>query len=134
MGDRIDAATLGRLLRLKGIGPSVVERVLKLNPHGAEEGQRVRGLQRSTRFTPSRWVTGMIGKREFVTKHGREAWDAIPNGLKLKYGRRKYVSRETFLDNLHLAYTGKTKTEYLAHFPTKRYANDPLLTVEMRPR
>lgn len=96
--------------------PSVRERIERLNPN-RKQGERIRGWHPTG---DEKFYRRLIGKQEFLKRYTREQWAALPNGLKYKYGRRKYIALELFVDGLPIEY------RYL----TKRYANDPKLWVE----
>lgn len=79
--------------------PMVVERVLRLNPMGFDQGTIPRGWNR--RLSPAR-CRGAIGKRQFIAIFGRAAWEAIPDACLYRQGRRVYVHREAVEDRLWL--------------------------------
>ncbi len=107
----------------------VQERVRRLN-QGRKEGQRLRGYH----FTPTlknlRWQQDLIGKQEFLRRWGHERWDALPNGLKVKMGRRRYVTRITVEDHLWAPFMPDWDGKWTLRFePPRAYANDPGLVV-----
>lgn len=111
--------------------PNVAERIARLNPN-PQPGQFLRGWQPS-KAKYGRLAGDLIGKRAFLRIFERRHWDALPNGLKIRHGRRKYVARETFEDDAPLLYAGDVMPgPMIAWFPTKRYANDPACVRELR--
>lgn len=116
---------------LSHMKPEVRARVLRLNPD-YHEGDRLRGHHPSPpkRY---RWDMNGLSQGEFIRRHGRDAWRAIPNGLKYKDGRRRWIDRRAMQDNVHLVYQGKVKMDFIAWYPTKRYLNDPACIVQMIP-
>lgn len=80
--------------------PSVQARILRLNATGGQ-GDRLRGYHPHKRTTDV-WQC-FIGKREFIKRHGRAAWMALPRCCVEHDGHRKRISREAELDNLWLA-------------------------------
>lgn len=77
--------------------PNVRRRILRLNST-INEGARIRGYHPHARW--SNWITGHIGKREFIAKFGREAWAMLPRYCIVQKGHRKSVTREAVFDNL----------------------------------
>lgn len=77
----------------------VAERILRLNPDPSP-GSLLRG------YHPSARTTGIymqfIGKREFLRKYGRAAWDALPRMCIRQDGHRKAVSWEDCADMVWL--------------------------------
>jgi hypothetical protein len=50
------------------------------------------------------WFLGCgMGKGKFIHKHGREAWGRLPKYAIIKDGKRSYITREAYLDNLWMA-------------------------------
>jgi hypothetical protein len=99
-------------------------RILRLNPN-LKQGTRLRGWHPTQTAKQNAAWHGWVSKGAFIREHGRETWEAIPNGAKIKEGRRQYVSREFMDDHLWLVYTGAAKPCVYAVFLTRRYSNDP---------
>ena len=103
--------------------PTVTARLRRLNPH-PQQGMIARGWHPKGRRGMYFW--DRVGKREFLKRFGREAWEAMPNGLKIKDGRRQYISRVNVEDEIWRCYTGTAaRPEARMIFLTKRYSNDP---------
>lgn len=125
---------LEQVLIQRKITPAVRERILRLNPN-PREGQLLRGYHPNNHFRYWRYTLDCVPKGEFIRKHRRKAWDALPNGLKYKDGRRRWVSRKTLLDNEWKIWAGLCQLpEMVVWFPTRMYAGDPRLTMEFIPR
>ena len=77
--------------------PSVRDRMLRLNAK-VSDGDCLRGYHPHKRSTD--YWRNRIGRREFVSRHGREAWAKLPQCCIIPDGHRKTVSRETELDCL----------------------------------
>lgn len=128
-----DQIELDAACRRHGISDSVRDRIVRLNPKW-DKGKPMRGWHptRGRRFYAL--TRGMISKGDFIREHGRKAWESLPNGLKWKDGRARYVNRRMVLDNLWMLYAGLIPPLAMtAWYPTKRYANDNDLTVEYIP-
>lgn len=114
----------------RGIGPTVRDRIVRLNPTGSES-RRVRGWHPSATAKHLMMMHDVIGKGAFIKRHGRAAWDALPNGMLWKCGRRKYLGRVAYLDNVWKIWAGEIPPcEMMAWFPTKKYANDTNLVID----
>lgn len=114
-----------------GIGGRVRERIVRLNPK-CDPGQILRGWHPAQTARNLAMVYDVVGKGEFVRRHGRAAWDAIPNGLLYKFGRRRYIGRASYLDNIWMIWAGLIPPcQMVAWYPTKKYANDKDCAVEL---
>lgn len=108
----------------RGIGrrhPEVRERILRLNPVW-HEGSSLRGWR--PKHNPC-FVQDLVGKREFIERYGRAAWEQTPNGEKIKYGRRHYVTRVFVEDNMWMIYAPGANYHARRVFQTSRFSNDP---------
>jgi hypothetical protein len=88
--DALEAA-----MRRRGVGAARIERVMRLNPNGVEQGSLPRGLGQPARRN---WGMWQIGKGRFIRHFGRAAWDGLPPICKGKQGKRAYVSEEAVTD------------------------------------
>lgn len=75
--------------------------------------------------TRSRLFTGHVTARQVMQAFGRDAWEATPNGLKIKDGKRRLMRREDFEDAIPLIYVGRAKVRAVMVFDNNYYANDP---------
>lgn len=116
----------------RGVSLNVVDRVMKFYPANTDvrevQGSLLRGLQYKRR---PYWL-GYLGKREFISRHGRDAWEALPKCLKYRDGRRQWVSIDTAMDHLWLVYQGKSEAKMAAFPANNRYASDPDCRIEIR--
>ena len=122
-----------RKMRQRHIGEDIIRRVLRLNPNGMKEGSRPRGFfRKSLHQSLVDFSMGFypVGKRAFIAKLGREAWDALPNCYKAKSGRRRAVDVKTVEDNVHLMYTQPEFCRCIKKPLNNRYANDPSVAYE----
>ena len=85
------------LCRRHGVSSAVRERIVRLNPQ-TPDGERLRGYHPNS-TSVFRSERDLVGKGEFIRVRGRAAWNALPNGLIFRYGRRQYVSTATFHDH-----------------------------------
>lgn len=118
----------------------VYDRVMRLNPNGCPEGSIPRGMERGhDGYWHYGFWNGHLSKGRFIRRFGRAAWEAMPNGCKIKNGRRQFVSRVVVDDRLWTMYLpgwtrhpvepepgadGRTSTARPV-YPTRRYSNDP---------
>lgn len=119
--------------------PKVRDRVLRLNK-AIKNGERIRGWHRKASVASYSFEGDLVSKRAFLKRWGREAWAAMPNGLKHKNGRRRFIARTLIEDEAWLPWLPDWQPPKWAHdnyfvgwFPTKAYANDPNLEVETLP-
>jgi hypothetical protein len=114
----------------RGIGPTVLSRIVRLNPNW-QERTPPRGWHPAPSLEWAR-MRNLVGLQDFIKGGGTvKAWRAIPNGLKWKEGRRRYITRETLLDNIWKSWSGDSPPcPVNAWFPTKKYANDKALEIE----
>lgn len=96
------AANLWCVLQNHGVSPSIIERVLRLNPDYTP-GRRLRGIHRSTDERDHMCLQrGFVTKGWVIRRYGREGFDKLPRGLwsAERCGKRLYVSREAVRDIL----------------------------------
>jgi len=121
---------LDEVCRRRGIGTSVRERIIRLNPK-TKSGGSVRGWHPTRGNRYHRVFYDHVSKGEFIRRHGRDAWDSLPNGLIWRDGRRCYIERAPYLDNVWKIYAGQIPPcQIVAWYPTKKYANDRDCAVE----
>jgi hypothetical protein len=124
-----------RLAELK-VKPRVAARVLRLNPKGADEYTRPRGIHRHHDGREMAWIARLISKGRVIRKYGRAAWESLPKPYKYRYGRRQFARREAVEDRLWMPcpYCAGEKIfdgsdgsigSYHRVYLTDRYANDP---------
>src|ERR1700686_981330 len=121
---------LDQTCRERGIGAAVRARIVRLNPNWSP-GSMPRGYYpRPNRFL--KFAHDLISKGEFIHRHGRAAWDALPNGIKWREGRRQFIGREPYLANIWKVWAGQIPPcQGMVWYPTKKYANDNDCVVEM---
>lgn len=88
----------------RGISVGVRARVMQLNPSGVPLETMPKGLHFKSTAIMLRLTRALMGKQEFLKEFGRAAWEALPNGYKHKYGKRKFVGFEVVQDRVHLSY------------------------------
>jgi hypothetical protein len=120
---------LDRVCRERGIGDAVRSRIVRLNPN-YKPGLMPRGYYpRPNRYL--KFAHDLMSKGEFIHRHGRAAWDALPNGIKWRDGRRQFIGREAYLDNIWKVWAGLIPPPPMMEwYPTKKYANDKNCAVE----
>lgn len=91
--------SLGDKLRARGLGEAIVGRIMRLNPD-PKPFDILRGLHLAPTLHREALRADVLGKRDFIVKVGRDAWDRLPKHCVRKNGRRKYVTREAVLDKL----------------------------------
>lgn len=106
MAGGMNSFDLEKSMARKGMSPQVRARVRRLNPN-PQLGELLRGWHPTRTLNRIRWLEDCIGKREFITKFGRNAWDKLPGYAIRKEGRRAYVSRYTVEDNVWLTPEGR---------------------------
>lgn len=89
-------------MRHWGEAERIIERVARLNPDGITPGSWPRGYHPHWRYQPDPAEFGLVGKGAFITKYGREAWDALPGDVIRKNGRRQYVEQTAVEDMVWL--------------------------------
>jgi len=82
--------------------PRVRARMMCLNPT-LPEGCKAKGWHPADTLA-QHWGAGVMGKRKFLTRFGREAFEilAAQPGTIMKRGRRVYIAREAVEDQLYL--------------------------------
>lgn len=119
---------LVRALEHRKIGANVRRRILSFYPDGfSPDGIKLRGWHPSHSCKKIEIFHNLVGKRKFIQKFGPNAWRVLPNFLKHKFGRHKYVARVTVEDNLHLMYLDKSRQRVIITSNGRKYANDPKL-------
>lgn len=86
----------------RGMKPEVRARIRRLNPRYIGAG-RIRGYRERETLSLMHCSIDVMGKREFITKYGRAAWDKLLPDEMFRSGKRRYVYREAVLDNVWMA-------------------------------
>lgn len=86
-------------MQQRGLGAELIARVMRLNPN-PEPGVMLRGIHLASTAKDRRWQYGDVSKGEVIRRRGRSAWDAVPKGLIRRDGKRAYISRDAFEDNV----------------------------------
>ena len=89
----------------RGVGAEIVGRVRRLNA-SYRRGEKIRGIHRKAN---PRWLFGWVSKGELIRRHGRSAWESVPEECRRKDGRREYITNEAYLDNVWLEGAPKGK-------------------------
>jgi hypothetical protein len=80
-------------------GSRVRERILRLNP-SIKEGECIRGWHPAPTLKNLDITRGVMGKREFIRKFGREALAKVPRHCFWKSGKRTYIVIEAIQDRV----------------------------------
>ena len=99
---------IARVMKERGIGETVRYRALRLNP-GHREGDVLRGWHPAPTLHSMRFVQDVVGKREFISRFGRDAWGQLLKSSIVKNGRRAYVKRYAVEDHLWFSNQKATK-------------------------
>lgn len=92
-------------MKQRDIGQAVISRVVRLNPT-YHEGCRIRGAHGLTSKS-YRSMRGDVSKGTVIRKFGRQAWDRMPPDCVIKEGKRAYITREAFEDNVWMSERGR---------------------------
>ena len=84
---------LRRLLEARIRTPRTLERVLRLND-GITPGMRLRGFRKEDGRAGA-LCHAWMPKGEFIRRHGRAVFDALPHAVQRRNGRRIWVAMET---------------------------------------
>lgn len=82
-------------LKRRGVSPSIISRVSRLNDDNYTAGTIPRGLHRADTLGRRRFAEDVMGKREFISRFGRVAYEVLrhlPVACVQKHGRRVGIS------------------------------------------
>lgn len=95
------AKTLVERMRRHGCGERLIARVLRLNPD-PEPRSALRGVHYASTVGRNRLLRDEVSKGEVIRRCGRDVWERIPRGYIRKDGKRAYIARSAFEDNVWL--------------------------------
>lgn len=79
-------------LRRRTSNPHVIERIMRLNPKGMEDGCGLRGWRVGDHMRRHRSMMMMVMPRgRVIREFGRAAWDSIPRERLVRDGRRQWA-------------------------------------------
>lgn len=79
-------------LRRRTSNPHVIERIMRLNPKGLEQGCFLRGWRVNDQMRRNRCMfMAVMARGRVIREFGRAVWDSIPRRRLVQDGRRQWA-------------------------------------------
>lgn len=85
-----------QVMRLRHVSERIIERVIRLNPDH-RWGMRLRGVHYSSHRAV---YMDCVSKGRVIREKGRDVWNKVPRWCIHKQGKREYISRNDYVDNI----------------------------------